>query len=139
MAATSPAAQERRRSQRIPLSVPLFVTSLDPAYAFTGNVHATQVSGHGCMLHAFRPFKRGTKLRLDIVSRHYSTTAHVVHSHPTGTPAPNWKVALELEKPGNFWRLSAPPPDWLGTSEQQRKSESPRSGSVSDSAGENQS
>src|SRR5439155_24662995 len=106
---------------------------------FTGNVDASQMRGLGSVLIAFRPFKSSTKLTLDILPRHYSTTAHVVHSHPTGTPAPNWKVTLELEKPGNFWRLSAPPPDWLGTSEQQRKSESPRSGSVSDSARENQS
>lgn len=118
MTATPPAAQERRRSQRIPLSIPLFVRSLDPSYAFTGQLHAIQVSGHGCVLHALRPFKRGTKLRLDIVSRHCSTTAHVVHSDPTGTSAPNWKVALELDKPGNVWRLTAPPPDWIEASEQ---------------------
>ncbi|TLY12335.1 MAG: PilZ domain-containing protein [Nitrospirae bacterium] len=113
MTATPPTAQERRRSQRVPLSVPLFVRSLDPSYSFTGPLHAIQVSGHGCVLHAPRPFKRGIKLRLVIASRHSSTTARVVHSDPHGMPAPKWKVALELDKPGNFWGLTSPPPDWL--------------------------
>lgn len=114
--------QERRRSQRIPHSVPLFVTSLDAPLTFVGKVKTVEVSYHGCLIHALRPFPHGTKLRLDIVYGNRTTTARVVHSDPVGTgmQLTTWRVGLELDKPGNVWMVDPPPPDWPQTLEQQR-------------------
>lgn len=118
MTPTPSVAAERRRSQRIPLSVPLFVRSLDPLPSFYGRLQTIQVSGHGCVLYAPRPLKRGLELRLDILSSNLTTTARVVHSVPTGSRVPRWTVALELAKPGNFWKLQPPPQDWPESSKQ---------------------
>src|SRR6266850_1877906 len=105
--------QERRRSQRIRQSVPLFVRCLDSPVAFGGNLNTVEVSGHGCVVHSLRPFPRGTEMRLDILYGNRTATARVIHSDPIGTGMhlTTWTVALELDKPGNFWMVNPPPPD----------------------------
>jgi hypothetical protein len=105
--------QERRRSQRISQSVPLFVRRLDLPYTVIGNLNTVEVSHHGCVIHALRPFPRGTELRLDLLHSHRTTTARVVHSDPigTGTHLTTWTVALELDKPGDVWMVNPPLPD----------------------------
>ena len=105
--------QERRRSQRIPQFIPLFVRYLASPFTFGGNLNTVEVSNHGCVIHALRPFPRGTELRLELLHGHRTTTAHVVHSDPIGTGMhlTTWTVALELDKPGNIWMMKPPPPD----------------------------
>jgi PilZ domain len=114
--------QERRRSQRIPQSVPLFVRCLDSPFTFGGNLSTVEVSSHGCVIHALRPFPRGTGLRLDILDGRRTTTARVVHSDPIGTGMhlTTWTVALELDKPGDVWMVNPLQPDWSKTPQQQR-------------------
>jgi len=116
--------QERRRSQRISQSVPVFVRHA----LYSGNLRTTEVSNHGCVIHAIRPFPRGTELRLEVLPSHSTTTAHVVHSNPVGSGMrlTTWTVALELDQPGNIWMVEPPPPDWWPkTSEQKRSRERP--------------
>jgi len=126
--------QERRRSQRIPQSIPLFVRCLDSPFTFGGNLKTVEVSSHGCVIHALRPFPRGTELRLDILHGNRTTTARVVHSDPIGTGMflTTWTVALELDKPGDVWMVKPPPPDWAKIPEQQRNREKPPSDSDRD-------
>lgn len=123
--------QERRRSQRIRQSVPLFVRCLDSPFTFGGNLKTIEVSSHGCVIHALRPFPRGTGLRLDILYSNRTTTARVVHSDPMGTGMhlTTWTVAVELDKPGDVWMVNPPPPDWSKPPEQQRNRGNPPSGS----------
>jgi hypothetical protein len=123
--------QERRRSQRIPQSVPLFVRCLDSPFTFGGNLNTVEVSSHGCVIHALRPFPRGTGLRLDILYGNRTVTARVVHSDPIGTGMhlTTWTIALELDKPGDVWMVNPQPPDWSKTPEQQRNRENPLAGS----------
>ena len=66
--------QERRRSQRIPQSIPLFVRCLDSPCTFGGKLNTVEVSSHGCVINALRPFPRGTELRLDILHGNRTTT-----------------------------------------------------------------
>ena len=123
--------QERRRSQRVPQSVPLLVRCLDSPFTFGGNLNTVEVSSHGCVIHAHRPFPRGTGLRLDILHGNRTITARVVHSDPIGTGMrlTTWTVALELDKPGDVWMVNRPPPDWSKTQEQHRSRENLPSGS----------
>ena len=114
--------QDRRRSQRIPHSVQLFVTSVGSPLQFVGKVKTVEVSDHGCLIHAPRPFPHSTRLRLDLVSHNRTITVRVVHSDPVGTglPCTTWTVALELETPGNVWMEDSPPLDRPPTVEQPR-------------------
>ena len=125
------AKQERRRSPRVPQSVPLLVRCLDSPFTFGGNLNTVEVSSHGCVIHALRPFPRGTGLRLDILHGNRTITARVVHSDPIGTGMhlTTWTVALELDKPGDVWMVNRPPPDWSKTQEQHRSRENLPSGS----------
>ena len=133
--------QERRRSQRVPQSVPLFVRCLDSPFTFGGNLNTVEVSRHGCVIHALRPFPRGFGLRLEILHGNRTITARVVHSDPIGTGMhlTTWNIALELDKPGDVWLVNPPPPDWSKTPEQQRNRENPPSGSNRDTNKESRS
>lgn len=126
--------QERRRSQRIPQLVPLFVRCMDSPSIFSGNLHTVEVSSHGCVIHALRPFPRGTRLRLDILHSNRTTTARVVHSDPIGTGMhlTTWTVALELDKPGNVWMVEPPPPNLVKLLEQEQNKENLSSSSHRD-------
>jgi hypothetical protein len=104
--------QERRRSQRIPQSMPLFVKEVDAPFVHGGNARTIEVSRHGCVIHALRPYPCGSELQLDTLYGNRTTTARVVHSDPIGTGMhfTTWTIALELSKPGNFWLIEAPLP-----------------------------
>ena len=117
MAATASVNSDRRRSQRISLSVPLLVVSLDPQLDFSAHLNTREVSGHGCLVSSRRPFRSGTRLRLHLLNENRTITAHVIHSVPAGTFMSLWNVALELNKPGNFWGVPSPPYDWGTTDE----------------------
>src|SRR5436309_14646947 len=97
--------EERRRSRRLPLWVPVAVASLDPLVQFFGRLETVEVSNHGCLLCANRPFPRGTSLRLDMPFSKRSATAHIVRSDPIRAHAKLkiWYVALELDKAGGIW------------------------------------
>lgn len=95
-----PQAEERRRSQRLPLWVPLFVVSLDPLAEFSGRVSTLQVSSHGCLVRAPRPFPRGTPLRLKVLYSDRTATAYVIRSDPIGSDVKLWNIALEMGNTG---------------------------------------
>lgn len=117
MASTAPVNSDRRRSQRISLSVPLLVVSLDPQLDFSAHLNTREVSGHGCLLSSRRPFRSGTRLRLHLLNDNRTITAHVIHSVLAETFMSLWNVALELNKSGNFWGVPSPPYDWGTTDE----------------------
>ena len=112
--------QERRRSERIPQSMPLFVKEVDAPVVHGGNARTIEVSRHGCVIHALRPYPCGTELHLDALYGNRTTTARVVHSDPIGTGMhfTTWTIALELSKPGNFWLIESLLPDCSKTAEQ---------------------
>ena len=106
---TPPGSEERRRSQRLPLRVPLLVVSLDPKHEFSEQVETVEVSNHGCLLLARRPFPRGTRLTLNIPYRKPRGTAHIVRSNPIGPDMKLWRVALAFDRVGDVWHLPSQP------------------------------
>ncbi len=101
-----------RRSTRLPLEVPVLVTSLDPAQPFSEPCNTTLVNAHGCGLIAPREFAHGIQVRLEIVSAKRHTTARVAEVVPLGGDPETWLVGLELDVPGNFWGIEYAPSDW---------------------------
>ena len=114
---------DRRRSQRIPLSVPMMIESLEPTVLFGGRCNSVDVSLHGCQFFLSRPLKNGTQLRLVILDKPHSISLrgqvvsirqHLFRSSPTGTELTAvWKVGVEFTRPGNFWKVESPPTDWV--------------------------
>jgi hypothetical protein len=101
-----------RRSTRLPLKVPVLVTSLDAAHPFSEPCDTTLVNAHGCGLIAAREMAHGIQVRLEIVSAKRHTTARVSEVVPLGGDPETWLIGLELDVPGNFWGIEYAPSDW---------------------------
>jgi hypothetical protein len=101
-----------RRSTRLPLEVPVLVTSLNVASTFSVQCNTTLVNAHGCGLIVPRALAQGIQVRLEIVSAKRYTTARVAEVVPLGGDPETWLVGLELEVPGNFWGIEYAPSDW---------------------------
>src|SRR3984957_3653069 len=101
-----------RRSPRLPLEVPVLVTSLDDSQPFSERCSTTLVNAHGCGMIVPRAVPQGIQVRLEIVSAMRHTTARVAEVVPLGGNPETWLVGLELDVPGNFWGIEYAPSDW---------------------------
>lgn len=101
-----------RRSTRLPLEVPIRVTSLDPATPLSEDCNTTLVNAHGCGLISKQEIPRGMRVRLEIISARRHTTAVVSEMVPLGGDPETWLIGLELDVPGNFWGIDYAPADW---------------------------
>ena len=103
--------KERRRRTRVPLSVPVIVTSLDKHIKFHETCETLDISSGGAQLRLSCALPTGTRVRLDILNCDRVTQGWVVRSGPYGKKG--WRVGVQLiEQTGNFWGISAPPKDW---------------------------
>jgi hypothetical protein len=101
-----------RRSTRLPLEVPILVTSLDPALEFSEECTTTLVNAHGCGLITQRSLPRGLPVRLEIVRSQRQATARVADVVSLGGDPETWLLGMELDTPGNFWGIEYAPSDW---------------------------
>ena len=101
-----------RRSTRLPLEVPVRVTSMAHDFAFSEQCNTTLVNAHGCGLIAPASIVKGIQVRLEIVSAKRHTTARVAEVVPLGGDPETFLVGLELDVPGNFWGIEYAPSDW---------------------------
>jgi len=104
--------QAIRRSTRLPLEIPVLVTSLNAAVPFSESCNTTLVNAHGCGLIVPRVLPYGIHVRLEIVSAKRHTTARVAEVVPLGGDPETWLVGLDLDVPGNFWGIEYAPADW---------------------------
>jgi hypothetical protein len=108
----SPKQHAIRRSTRLPLEVPILVTSLDPSFEFSEECITTLVNAHGCGLVVQRSFPHDLPVRLEIVRSKRHTTARVADVVPLGGEPETWLLGMELDAPGNFWGIEYAPSDW---------------------------
>jgi hypothetical protein len=108
----SPKQHAIRRSTRLPLEVPILVTSLDAALEFSEECKTTLVNAHGCGLITLSALPRDLPVRLEIVPSKRNTTARVADVVSLGGSPETWLVGMELDSPGNFWGIEYAPSDW---------------------------
>jgi hypothetical protein len=101
-----------RRSTRLPLEIPIRLTSLDARAPYSEQCNSNLVNAHGCGLIVRRAIGRGTPVRLEIVSAKHHGTARVVEVVPLGGDPETWLLGVELDVPGNFWGIQYAPSDW---------------------------
>jgi hypothetical protein len=100
-----------RRSSRVPVAVPLLVTSLEPESGFSELCETLVVSAHGCAMTSTTKLEKGAPVHFQSrQGRH--TTAHIVDCQPLNHGQHGWKLAATLDKPQNFWGLEGCPDDW---------------------------
>lgn len=100
-----------RRSSRVPVQVPVRVTSLEPSPKFSGICETLVVSAHGCALRF--PIKLDTGSALRLKSRGgRQTLAYVVFCQPMGADGQGFRLGAQFDRPENFWGLASYPDDW---------------------------
>jgi hypothetical protein len=101
-----------RRSTRLPLEIPVLLTSIDADLDVSEQCNTTLVNAHGCGLIISRELTRGARVRLEISSANRQTTARVAEVVPLGGNPETWLAGMELDHPGNFWGIEYAPSDW---------------------------
>src|SRR5580700_2176855 len=100
-----------RRSSRVPVKVPIRVTSMEPNAKFSEVCETLVVSAHGCAMRFPLKLEAGSMLRL--LSRGgRQATANVVFCQPMGSDGQGFRLAAQLDRPENFWGLKSYPDDW---------------------------
>ena len=101
-----------RRSTRLPLEIPLRVTSLDAKIPFKEDCSTVTVNAHGCGLISPKRLPAGTRVQLEIISDKQATTARVLDVVPLTDDNSSWLLGMEMEHAGNFWGIKYAPADW---------------------------
>ncbi len=100
-----------RRSSRVPITLPIAVTSLEPSAPFSEICETLVVSAHGCAI--FSPTRLEAGIPVQFRRKGGGATkAHVVDCRPMGAGQNGWQVAAKLDQPENFWGLEVCPEDW---------------------------
>jgi PilZ domain len=107
-----PAAIAERRSQRIPLDVPLVIKGrADSGRDFREETFTLSASVHGVLLALKASVSVGQKVRLLNQRNWDELEGQVVY---VGLPnAGLTRVGIEFDQPAlDFWSVNTPPPDW---------------------------
>lgn len=103
--------EERRRSQRVIIRVPVTLVASEKDQAFKVEAHTVAVNIHGAMVVCKRTFDAETKL--EIVN---DRTGERVLARVTRTPresAEGFLIPIEfLQASSNFWQITFPPANW---------------------------
>jgi hypothetical protein len=100
-----------RRSSRIPITLPVLVTSLEPGARFSEVCETLMVNAHGCSMRSPIKLEAGVPLHFHNPDGR-ETTAQVVYCQPLGSDRNAWTLGARFDQPDNFWGLTAAPKDW---------------------------
>ena len=103
--------QTLRRSSRVPIHVPIHVTSLEPKARFSDVCETLVVSAHGFAVRFPIQLDAGSALQVH-TKEGREATAYVVACQPLGSDGQSWRLGARLEQPDNFWGLKSYPDDW---------------------------
>ena len=104
-------AEERRRSQRVMIQVPVSLTYMVAGQTVTVRAHAVSVNDHGAMILCTRSIDSGTRLEVQN-DRSRLRQPGRVSRNPYDTPE-GFLVPVEFDAPvPSFWGISFPPTNW---------------------------
>jgi hypothetical protein len=103
-----------RRSSRVPMTVPILVTSLEPDSDFSEVCETLVVSAHGCAIRSSAKLDAGVPVQFQSKDGRW-TMAHIVDCQPLDDSG--WRLGARLDEPDNFWRLETCPEDWTNVLE----------------------
>ena len=108
--------EERRRSQRVIVRIPVSLKVMIAGKAVTANATTASVNDHGAMLLCSRSFAAETRLEVQ-----NDRTGERMNCRVTRTPIENtdgYLIPVEFATASpNFWRISFPPQDWKPSDE----------------------
>ena len=117
---TSGPDANRRRSQRVILSVPVSVTGTTPKGAFSEETTTLVVNAHGALITLRAKVAQGQQLELKSVSNPEPQACKVVYIGPTVQG--QTQVGVEFTKPApHFWHVAFPPENWTPVADEAEK------------------
>src|SRR5579872_6355970 len=105
-----------RRSSRLPITLPILVTSLEPDSGFSEVCETLVVSAHGCAMRSSMKLNAGVPVQFQSKDGRW-TMAHIVDCQPMDSDQEGWKLGAKLDQPDNFWGIETLPDDWAQLSE----------------------
>ena len=108
---TSWLAANRRRSQRVLMTVPVRVSGKTGGAAFEEDAHTRAISAHGALIHLSTQVHRGQRLTLSNVQTKAALECVVAHIDRRQRDQPQVGVEFLLPNP-MFWHVAFPPKDW---------------------------
>src|SRR5437667_7542442 len=108
---TSWLAANRRRSQRVLMTVPVRVSGKTGAGAFEEEAHTRAISAHGALILLLTQVYRGQRLTLSNVQTKAALECIVAHIDRRQPNQPQVGVEFLLPNP-LFWHVAFPPKDW---------------------------
>jgi hypothetical protein len=103
--------EERRRSQRVMVRIPVSLKIIVAGKAVTASAATVSVNDHGAMLLCSRGFSAETSLEVQ-----NDRTSEKMNCRVTRAPIENtdgYLIPVEFATASpNFWRISFPPRDW---------------------------
>ena len=114
----------RRRSQRVILSVPVSVSGTGPKGKFTEETKTLVVNAHGALITLAAKMTQGQQLELKSASNPEAQSCKVVYIGPSVQG--QTQVGVEFLKPApNFWHVAFPPENWTPVPEEGEKAAKP--------------
>jgi hypothetical protein len=123
----APNLPDLRRSSRLPIALPILVTSLEPDSGFSEVCETLVVSAHGCAMRSSMKLDAGVPVQFQSKDGRW-TMAHIVDCQPMDSDQQGWKLGARLDQPDNFWGLETWPDDWSQLSEVSARAEQPPRG-----------
>ena len=111
------ASSASRRSSRVPIAVPLLVTSLDPSNDFSEVCETLVVNAHGCAIRSPMEVKAGIPVHFHTKDGR-QMMARIIDCQRIGSKPEAWRLGAQLDAPDNFWGLNPCPEDWVHPHEQ---------------------
>lgn len=117
--AGSTAGAEKRRSSRIPLTVPITVSGVDAlGEPFRELTTTLSVSCNGCKYKSKNYVQRDSLVTLEVPHPNARLSPRVVKGRARWVQRPRnlreqYEIGLELIVSGNIWGIASPPPDWF--------------------------
>src|SRR6266481_937451 len=108
---TSWLAANRRRSQRVLMTIPVRVSGKTGAGVFEEEAHTRAISAHGALIHLLTEVYRGQRLTLSNVQTKAALECVVAHIDRRQSNQPQVGVEFMLPNP-MFWHVAFPPKDW---------------------------
>jgi len=108
---TSWLAANRRRSQRVLMTLPVRVSGKTGAGAFKEETRTQAISAHGALIHLLTQVYRGQRLTLWNVQTKAALECIVAHIDRRQSNQPQVGVEFLLPNP-MFWHVAFPPKDW---------------------------
>ena len=108
------AGEERRRSQRVILRIPVSLEITMSGQVVKANAHTVAVNVHGAMLLCSRPIEADTKLEIENDRTRTRTSARVTRAPRESEEG--YLIPVEFLQPSPaFWQISFPPSNWKPT------------------------